>query len=108
MPSPVEPAIQWIQERIRELDETLKKGLQDLNAVRATENIRKWKQRTAHLMAEHVSPQDAQRFSAKGPGPSFASDLQEEMTDEAEVYRTFLLSLIEELKKHGGTGQQTG
>ena len=47
--------------------------------------------------------EDAQRFSDTRPGPSFTNDLLEELSDEVETYRGFLLSLAQQLKKHGDT-----
>lgn len=102
----VKSAAEMIQQQIQELDSIVTKASQDLNAVRGIENVKKWKQRTVHLMGEQLGQTDAQRFAAKVPGPSFSNDLQDELADEAEDYRTFLLSLIEELKKRGVEDQR--
>ena len=97
-------ALEMIQGQIKELDQLVKAAAQDLNAVRGLENVRKWKARTARLIEERIDEKEAKRFSAKGTGPVFANDLLDELTDEAEEYRTFLVSLAEELKKRGDTG----
>lgn len=90
-----------IQRQVSELELVVAQAVKDLNAIRGMENMKKWKARTMALLAEQVGRAEAERFSVKGTGPAFANDLQEEMQDEADEYRTFLLELIEKLKKTG-------
>ncbi|WP_447973655.1 hypothetical protein [Nitrospira sp. Kam-Ns4a] len=99
MPGHTDSAMEMIRRQVKELDQIVAQAMKDLNAIRGIETMRKWKARTAGLLAEQVGAAEAQRFSAKGTGPAFANDLQEEMQDEAEEYRTFLLSLLEDLRK---------
>lgn len=92
-------AVEMITRQLKELDQVVGQALKDLNAVRGMENIKKWKGRTEALLREQVGEPDAQRFAKQGTGPAFANDLQEEMQDQAEDYRTFLQALIVELGK---------
>ena len=95
----VTSAFDMIGRLIKELDAIVKQGTEDLNTVAATERMAKWKLRTVPLLAEHVGPNEAKRFADTHPGPSFTNDLLEELNDDAEVYRNFLVSLAAEIKK---------
>lgn len=96
-------ALEMIQEQIKELDAILKRAGSDLNTVGGSERVAKWKVRTIPLIAAHLGQQDAQRFSDTRPGPSFTNDLLEELSDEVEIYRSFLVSLAEKVNKAGDT-----
>jgi hypothetical protein len=89
--------LEVIEGQLRELDAILKQATQDLNTVAGRERVAKWKAKTVPLLAQHVGQQEAQEFAGKHPGPSFTNDLIEELTDEAEFYRTLLVGLA---KKH--------
>ena len=95
----VTSALDMVGRLIKELDAIVKQGTEDLNTVAATERMAKWKLRTVPLLAEHVGPNEAKRFADIHPGPSFTNDLLEELNDDAEVYRNFLVSLAAEIKK---------
>ena len=104
----IKSALEMIERQIKELDAIVKQGTEDLNTVAATERMAKWKVRTVPLLAEHVGPKEAKRFADTHAGPSFTNDLLEELTDDAEVYRNFLLSLAAEIKKRpDGLGAST-
>ncbi len=94
-------ALDVIQLQIKELDDIVKQATVGLNVVAGTEQIAKWKTRTSELLAQHVGKEEATRFSATDPGPSFTNDLLEELNDEAETYRNFLVTLLEHAKKGG-------
>jgi hypothetical protein len=87
-----------IQAQLQELEQLVAQAAKDLNAVRGLENLKKWKARTVHVI-EGIDPKEAQRFSVKGTGPVFANDLLEELNDEAEDYRTHLVSLLKVFEK---------
>jgi hypothetical protein len=95
-------ALQMIQRQLGELEEILKKTTEDLNTVAGQERVEKWKKQTTPLIARHVGPQEAQKFSGISPGPSFTNDLLEEFSDEIEVYRNALATLSQQLKKTPG------
>lgn len=92
-------ALEVIQLQIKELDDIVKQATVGLNVVAGVEQIAKWKARTSRLLAQHVGKHEATRFSAMDPGPSFTNDLLEELNDEAETYRNFLVTLSEPTKK---------
>lgn len=96
-------ALAMLLTQLKELEAILKRAESDLNTVGGSERVATWKARTIPLLAAHVGQQDAQRFSDTRPGPSFTNDLLEELSDEVETYRGFLLSLAQQLKKHGDT-----
>ena len=101
MTEPGKPALGMIQQQLKELTVILKQAEQDLNTVAGAERVAKWKARTISLIAQQVGPQEAKRFSETRPGPSFTSDLLEELGDGIEVYRTFLVALAEQVQKAG-------
>lgn len=103
MTSDRDQALAMLQGQLDELDAILKRAQRDLNTVGGSERVAAWKARTTPLLAAHLGPQDAQRFSQVRPGPSFTNDLVEELGDEVETYRDFLLSLARQLKTRGGT-----
>jgi hypothetical protein len=87
-------AHEMLHRQIAELEVILEQAQQDLNAVRGSERVTQWKARTVPLLIEHVGREAAQRFADRKPGPSFSQDLLEELGDEVDMYRTFLLELI--------------
>ncbi|WP_447977913.1 hypothetical protein [Candidatus Nitrospira bockiana] len=99
MPEPVSAA-EIIRRQVEEVDKIYRQATEDLNTVRAGEHVKSWKQRTAVLLAQHVGQPEARQFSALSPGRSFTNDLLEELSDEIEVYRSFLQAL---LKRHAGS-----
>lgn len=90
-------AVTMLQQQIQELDALYKEAAADLNTVRGGERIAAWKKRTVPLLAQHLGPKEAQQFSLTTPGPSFTHDLAEELSDEVELYRSFLFSLVKRL-----------
>ncbi|HEV8539880.1 MAG TPA: hypothetical protein VGQ60_01845 [Nitrospiraceae bacterium] len=104
MSDQIKGQVEMIQAQIQELDQLVTQAAADLNAVRGLENVRKWKARTVRLIEERIDPTEAQRFSVKGTGPVFANDLLDELSDEVEEYRTFLVSLIKDLQQRGKAG----
>jgi hypothetical protein len=101
MPEDNVAASEMIQRQIKELDEIFKQASLDLNTVAGSERVAKWKKRTIPLLAEHIGQKEAQRFAATDPGPSFTNDLLEELSDEVETYRNFLVTLSGQFKKSG-------
>ena len=101
MTEPGKPVRGMIEQQRKELDTIFKQAAEDLNTVAGAERVAKWKARTVALIAQQVGPQEAKRFAETRPGPSFTSDLLEELGDEIEVYRTFLVALAEQVKKAG-------
>lgn len=95
-------ALAMLQKQLAELDAIEKEAVtQSLNTVGATELVHQWKARTAPLIAQHLSAAAAQRFSDTKPGPSFTNDLFEEFSDEVDVYRTVIRTLIKEARQAG-------
>ncbi|MGH7233428.1 MAG: hypothetical protein ACREJU_19010 [Nitrospiraceae bacterium] len=101
MPEGLNAPLQMIQQQLNELDTILKQAGIELNTVAGSERIAKWKKRTSELLGVQVGQKEAQRFSAITPGPSFTNDLLEELNDEAETYREFLVALSGQIKKGG-------
>jgi hypothetical protein len=96
MTQPASPARTVIRQQLLELDGILAQAQKDLNTVAGNERVLKWKAKTIPLLAEHLGPQAAQRLAGTSPGPSFTSDLLEELSDHIEVYRAFMLGLLKE------------
>src|SRR6476660_1446099 len=94
-------ALTMLEAQIRELDAIYKEAADDLNTVRSGERIAAWKKRTVPLLAQQIGQKESQQFSLTTPGPSFTHDLAEELSDEVELYRNFLTSLVKRLKTPG-------
>jgi hypothetical protein len=96
------PAIAVIEQQLKQLAGIHTEAEQSLNTALGTDRVRKWKARTESMLAPMLSPEDVKAFAAKKPGPSFTQDLLEELSDEVDLYRTHLLSLVSTLKKSPG------
>ena len=96
-------ALDMIQQQIRALDALLEEARTSLNTVAAGERLVKWKGAAIPLIARHLGQQEAQRFADTKPGPSFSNDLLEELGDDVELYRDYLVALAEKVKKDGST-----
>jgi hypothetical protein len=86
-----------VQQQLKELETLAQQTLQDLNTVAGTERVAKWKIRTVALLMEEVGQEEARRFAAIAPGPSFTNDMVEEFTELVDCYRTPLLALTKRL-----------
>jgi len=94
--------IEMLQRQLLELDTILAQAQKDLNTVAGKERVAKWKARVIQVLESEFGPATAKRMAGTTPGPSFTSDMLEELNDEADVYRSFLLKLMEEVKKGSG------
>ena len=94
-------ALEMLERQIQELDAVFKEASKDINTVRGSERVAAWKKRTVPLLAEHVGQKEAQQFVLTQPGPSFTRDLDEELSDEVDLYRSFLTALVKRLKTSG-------
>lgn len=91
-------ALEMLERQIQELNAVFKEASKDMNTVRGSERVAAWKKRTVPLLAQHVGQKEAQQFVMTKPGPSFTRDLDEELSDEVELYRNFLADLAKRLK----------
>src|SRR5690242_16977986 len=91
-------AVEIVERQIQELDTVFKEASKDINTVRGSERVAAWKKRTVPLLAQHVGQKQAQLFAMTKPGPSFTRDLDEELSDEVELYGNFLTTLAQKLK----------
>ncbi len=103
MTDPVRQALDMLQQQIRALDTILEEAQTSLNTVAAGERLVKWKVKVIPVIAQHLGQQEAQRFADTKPGPSFSNDLLEELGDDVELYRDYLVALAEKVKKDGST-----
>src|SRR5437899_10059530 len=94
-------ALEMLERQTQELDAVFKEASKDINTVRGSERVAAWKKRTVPLLAEHVGQKEAQQFVMTKPGPSFTRDLDEELSDEVDLYRSFLTALVKQLKTSG-------
>lgn len=93
-----EARVDLIKRQVQELDAIFTQAQKDLNTVAGGERVAKWKVKAIALFAAELGPDISQRLASTTPGLSFTSDLLEELSDEIEVYRGFLLKLMDELK----------
>lgn len=101
MTDPIGQALDMIQRQIQALDTILEEAQTSLNTVAAGERLVKWKGQAIPLIARHLGQQEAQRFADTRPGPSFSNDLLEELGDDVELYRDFMVALAEKVKRDG-------
>jgi len=94
--------VELIKRQLQELDAIFSRAQKDLNTVAGAERVKNWKAKTVPLFSAELGPAAAQRLAAATPGPSFTSDLLEELGDEVEMYRAVLLKLIDEVAQGGG------
>lgn len=95
------PALDILEQQIKELNAIFSQASQDLNTVAGKERVTKWKARAAALITQHVGPNYGKRLSDTNPGPSFTNDLVEELGDEVESYRDCLHAMQKELQTKG-------
>lgn len=86
-----------IQQQLTELEEIAKRTMQDLNTVAGTEQVTKWKARTAALLSQVMGDNEGKAFARQQPGPSFTNDLFEEFTDAVDYYRSALQTMAKKL-----------
>jgi hypothetical protein len=100
--NPPHPAIAVIEKQLTQLDAIYAEAAETLNSALGTDRVRRWKAQTEPILAQVLGPEEAKLFAAKKPGPSFTPDYLEELSDEVEVYRTHLTTLVSKLKKSHG------
>lgn len=87
-----------LETQLKELDAIEKEAVtESMNTVGATERVHKWRARTVALIAQQMGPEAARPLADAKPGPSFTNDLFEEFSDEVELYRQHLRTLIKGL-----------
>lgn len=101
MTDPVRQALDMLQRQIQALDTILEEARTSLNTVAAGERLVKWKGKAIPLIAQHLGQKEAQRFADTKPGPSFSNDLLEELGDDVELYREYLVALSDKVAKDG-------
>ncbi|MGH7166263.1 MAG: hypothetical protein ACREIS_12150 [Nitrospiraceae bacterium] len=101
MSEPMKPALEMIQRQVQELDAVLKQASTDLNAIAGSERVQQWKKRTISLIAQHLGQDDAQRLANKRSELSSYGDPMDELQDEIDMYREFVVAFAEEVKKRG-------
>ena len=94
-------AVEMLQRQVQELDAVLKQAATDLNAIAGGERVQQWKKRTISLIAQHLSQDDAQRLANKRSELSSYGDPIDELQDEIDMYREFLVAFAEEVKQRG-------
>jgi hypothetical protein len=65
--------------------------------LRARQRLRRWQNVTARLLADNISPEIGQEFTAKCDDFTFVTDL-DSWSQVRLVYQTYLYQLLEELK----------
>jgi len=92
-------AVEMLQRQVQELDAVLKQAATDLNAIAGGERVQQWKKRTVGLIAQHLGQADAERLANKRSEFSSYGDPMDELQDEIDMYREFLVNFAEEVKK---------
>lgn len=95
-------ALEILQQQIAELDQILVDARKNLNTVAAGERLVKWKAKAVTVMAQHLGPEEGRLFAATKTGPSFSNDLLEELSDDVELYRDYLVALAGRVRKDAG------
>jgi len=93
-------AFEMINAQIEELIGIVSGAHGDGDYERGFERLNRWKDRTAKLLSRHVSPQERAKFENKVLVRVISSDPFDSLDDEANEYKAFLESLMEELVRH--------
>ena len=93
-------AVDMVKLQIEELSNIVKHARQDKDFNVAREKLQRWKSRTARLLSEQVHPSEGEKLQKKKKGSFIINQPLRNLDDEANMYRGFLSSLMEEVEKH--------
>jgi hypothetical protein len=95
-------ALEIVGAQLKALESIFERAGQDHDFAAARERVARWKERTASLLGEQVHPREAERFLEKQQG-SFVRDPFRNLAGLVNMYRGFLLALVESLGEHADT-----
>lgn len=67
---------------------------------KAREDLRRWKSRAVSYLRQNVSEIEGENLAEKRKGSFIMGAHLENLSDEVDMYRAFMMSLAEEIKKH--------
>ena len=88
-----------IDKRIRELDNIVKRTKRDGKFEAARQRIKRWKDGTVKLITEQLGPDEAKKLDEERLNVAYADQLAN-IENEAELYRSFLVALVEQIRDH--------
>ena len=98
-------AIEFIEQKLQEVENIHKQALNALNAVLGKEHLQKWKKQVIGVIAEKIGPDCAKQLSKDWLETSyFVGDLFDELSDEVEMCRRHLKKLTKEIRTKGLSG----
>ena len=93
-------AVDMIKSQIEELSNIVKRASREKDFNAARERLRRWKSRTAGLLSEQIHPDEGEKLRKKQKRSFLIGRHLRNLADEENMYRGFLLSLMEEVEKH--------
>jgi len=95
----VKNAINVIEKLVDELSEIVKRAKADGDIPAAKERLQRWKSHAVTHLSEEINPNEGKKLENKRKGSFIMGEPLRNLADEADMYRGFLLSLVEEIQK---------
>jgi len=92
--------VDMIKSQMEELSNIVKCASREKDFDAARERLLRWKSRTARLLSKQIHPDEGEKLRKKQKGSSLIGRHLHNLADEANRYRGFLSSLMEEVEKH--------
>ena len=97
-----EAAIEFIDQKVQELDTIHKEALNALNAVLGKDRLLAWKKQVVGLVSEKINQDHGQQLSKDWLETSyFVGDLFDELADDVEMCRRHLKKLSKDIQANG-------
>lgn len=86
--------------RLEDMSSIIKEVGRTNDFEKAREDLKRWKMRTVKFLKENVSEIEGQNLENKRKASFIMGDFYANLVDEIDMYRGFVVSLAEEIKKH--------
>ena len=95
-------AVDFIQLKVKELEEIHEKALDALNAVQGRDQVVKWKKEALDALRGKISEAHARQLSKDWLETSYiVGDLFDELSDDVDMCRRHLKKLIKDIETNG-------
>lgn len=95
-----EKATALIGTQLDELHTIVERARDDKDFEAGRERLRRWKSRTVKLLSEQIHPKEGEKLKKKYKLGVVVGQPLRNLAEEADMFRGFLLSLMEELEEH--------
>lgn len=95
-------ALEYIQQKLQQLDGIHQQALKALNAILGKEHLQKWKKQVVQEMSESISAAHARQFAKDWlDTPYVAGDVFDELEDDVDMCRRHLKRLAKAIQQDG-------